>query len=115
MEGRDGSRLAYARPQAAGPGQGVEEIAEAAGREIRYVPVTLEEYAAVAAEQGEPDEFIELLTYLFSEVLDGRNAQVADGIQRALDREPRDFREYARNAAATGVWNGPAVPVTPGR
>jgi hypothetical protein len=24
---------------------------------------------------------------------------------RALRRAPRDFRDYARDAAATGVWN----------
>jgi uncharacterized protein YbjT (DUF2867 family) len=93
--------------------EAVEEIAEAAGREIRYVPITVEDYAAVAAEQGVADEFIELLTYLFSEVLDGRNAHLADGVQRALGREPRDFRDYARDAAATGVWNGSAVPAAP--
>ena len=45
-----------------------------------------------------------LLTYLFTEVLDGRNAKLADGVQRALGREPRDFREYARDAAAAGAW-----------
>ena len=89
--------------------EAVEEIAKAAGREIRYVPVSVEEHAAAAAEQGVPDEVIELLTYLFGEVLDGRNAHLADGVQRALGREPRDFREYARDAAATGVWNGSAV------
>ena len=52
-----------------------------------------------------PGEVIELLTYLFSEVLDGRNAHLADGVRRALGREPRDFADYARDAAATGVWN----------
>ena len=50
---------------------------------------------------------MQLLTYLFSEVLDGRNAHVADGIRRALVREPRAFRDYARNAAASGVWGRP--------
>ena len=83
------------------------EIAKAAGREIRYVPVSVEEYATAAAEQGVPDEVIDLLTYLFSEVLDGRNAHLADGVQRALGREPRDFADYARDAAATGVWDPP--------
>ena len=48
---------------------------------------------------------IELLTRLFDEVLDGRNARLTDGVQRALGREPRDFDEYARDAAASGVWN----------
>ena len=81
------------------------EIAEAAGREIRYVPVSLEEHAAEATEHGVPAEVVELLTYLFSEVVDGRNADTTDGVQRALGREPRDFRDFARDAAASGVWN----------
>ena len=62
------------------------EISEAAGRPIRYVPVSIDEHAAAAAEQGVPAEVIELLTYLFTEVLDGRNAHLADGVQRALGR-----------------------------
>jgi uncharacterized protein YbjT (DUF2867 family) len=92
-------------------GAAVEEIAKAAGREIRYVPVSVEEHAAAAAEHGVPAEVIDLLTYLFSEVLDGRNARLADGVQRALGREPRDFADYARDVAARGVWSAPAVTV----
>ena len=83
----------------------VEEIAQATGREIRYVPASIEDFAAALKEQAVPDEWIELLVYLFEEVLDGRNAHLADGVQRALGREPRDFADYARDAAATGVWN----------
>ncbi len=47
-----------------------------------------------------------LLTDLFTRVLDGRNAHLTDGVRRALGREPRDFADYARDTAATGVWNG---------
>jgi uncharacterized protein YbjT (DUF2867 family) len=82
----------------------VEEIAQATGRELRYVPVSVEDFAYALEEQAVPDEWIELLVYLFQEVLDGRNAHLADGVQRALGREPRDFADYARDAAATGVW-----------
>jgi uncharacterized protein YbjT (DUF2867 family) len=82
----------------------VGEIAKAAGREIRYAPVSIEDFAAGLEEQAVPGEWIELLVYLFEEVLDGRNAHLADGVQRALGREPRDFADYAGNAAATGVW-----------
>ena len=85
--------------------EAIAEIARASGRDIRYVPVSIEEHAAAAAQQGVPGEVIDLLTYLFAEVLDGRNAHVADGVQRALGREPRDFSLYARDAAATGVFN----------
>jgi uncharacterized protein YbjT (DUF2867 family) len=85
--------------------QAVEEIARATGREIRYAPNSISEFAAAAAEQGVPGVYIDLLTYLFGEVLDGRNAHLADGVQRALGREPRDFADFARDAAAAGAWN----------
>jgi uncharacterized protein YbjT (DUF2867 family) len=89
--------------------EAVDEIAKASGREIRYAPVSIEQHAATAAKRGVPPEFVELLTYLFSEVLDGRNTHLADGVQRALGRGPRDFADYARDVAATGVWNASAV------
>ena len=73
------------------------------GREV--VPVSVEEYAAGADEHGVPAEFVGFLTYLFSDVL-GRNAYRTDGVERALGRAPRDFADYAREAAATGAWNG---------
>ncbi len=86
--------------------EAVGEIARAAGREIRFVPICVEEYASVLAEQDVPVEFVTQLTYLFGEVLDGRNAYLTDGVRRALGREPRPFAHYAREAAATGVWDG---------
>jgi uncharacterized protein YbjT (DUF2867 family) len=86
--------------------EALREISAATGREIRYIPVSLEEYAAGAAENGVPPDFVEFLTYLFGEILDGRNASLVGGVQRALGREPRDFSEFAREAAAAGVWNG---------
>jgi uncharacterized protein YbjT (DUF2867 family) len=86
----------------------VAEIAKATGREIRYIPVSLEDYAAGAAEHGVPHEFVGFLTYLFGEVL-GNNPYVTDGVQRALGRPPRDFTDYAAETAATGVWT-PSAP-----
>ena len=85
------------------------EISEATGREVRYTPVTLEQHAAEAAEQGVPPDFVELLTYLFDEVVDGRNAGTTDGVRRALGRDARDFSDYVREAAATGVWDASAL------
>ena len=82
------------------------EIARATGREVRYVPVSVEEYSSMLAEHEVPAEFVALLTYLFTEVLDGRNAHVVDGVRRAHGREPRDFADFARDAAATGIWDG---------
>jgi uncharacterized protein YbjT (DUF2867 family) len=91
--------------------EAVAEIAAATGREIRYEPVSVDEFAADLAAQGVPSDVIDLLTYVFGEVLDGRNAHLTDGVQRAIGREPTDFRDYARKAAATGVWNVPLAEV----
>ena len=85
--------------------QAVGEISRATGREIRFVPVTLEEYESVLAEADVPPEFLSFLSYLFGTVLDGHNASTTDGVRRALGREPKDFADYARHAAATGVWS----------
>jgi hypothetical protein len=51
-----------------------------------------------------PGDIAALLTYLFTEVLDGRNAHLTDGVQRALGRAPRSFRDYSRHTAGTGIW-----------
>jgi uncharacterized protein YbjT (DUF2867 family) len=83
----------------------IEEIGRATGRELSFVPVGIEDYAAVLAKHDVPDDVVWLLRYLFTEVLDGRNAKLADGVQRALGREPRDFSDYVRETATTGVWN----------
>jgi uncharacterized protein YbjT (DUF2867 family) len=84
--------------------QAAAEIGEATGRAVRYVPISLAEHAADAADHGVPPEVIALLDYLFREVLDGRNAGTTEDVERVLGRGPRDFADYAREAAAGGVW-----------
>jgi uncharacterized protein YbjT (DUF2867 family) len=99
-------------PRLLGWAQAVAEIAAAAGRPIRYVPVSLEEYAALLVENQVPADDVKMLTGVFSEiagVLDGRNAYLSDGVQRALGRPPRDFADFVRDAAATGIWSGSAA------
>ena len=89
--------------------EAVGEISWASGREIRYVPVSPEQFAAALADAGMPADEAVVLTDLFSAVLDGRNAYLTDGVHRALGREPQDFKVYAREAAATGVWEAARI------
>ncbi|MEO7911517.1 MAG: NAD(P)H-binding protein [Roseiflexaceae bacterium] len=84
--------------------EAIRQIASATGRDIRYLPISYQEFASALAADGVPADVTALLTYLFTTVLDGRNAHLADGVQRALGREPRDFAAYVRHTAATGVW-----------
>jgi uncharacterized protein YbjT (DUF2867 family) len=84
--------------------EAVAEIAKATGRPMQYIPVSTEQYASALLEAGLPAEVVTPLTEVFAAVLDGRNSRTTDGVRRALGREPRDFVEYAREAAASGVW-----------
>jgi uncharacterized protein YbjT (DUF2867 family) len=85
--------------------EAVAEIARETDRNIRYVPLSHAEFSAALVEQQVPEDAASLLTYLFTTVLDGRNAHLADGIERALGRKGRDFSEYVRDAAAAGAWS----------
>ena len=105
-DGHVGELYELTGPRALTFAEAVAEISAAAGREIAYVPVSIDEFAAEATAQGVPADVVGLLRYLFGEVLDGRNSQTTDGVQRALGRAPKDFGDFARDAAATGVWNG---------
>ncbi|HEY9049101.1 MAG TPA: NAD(P)H-binding protein [Ohtaekwangia sp.] len=84
--------------------EATEEIGKAIGRIIRYEQISLDEYTAMLKNYNVPQEYIRLMTYLFTEVLDGRNQSVKDGVQQALGRKPTDFSEYVRKTAATGIW-----------
>lgn len=84
--------------------EAVAEIAKVSGREIAFIPLAHEDYLAALADADLPPEVAWLVGYLFGEVLDGRNAHLSDGVQRALGRAPKDFTDYARDAAARGAW-----------
>ena len=89
--------------------EAVGEIARAMGREIAFERQTPEAFKVELGSVGLPPDVVWLMDYLFTTVLDGRNAHVGDGVERALGRPPRSFRDYARSAAAAGAW-GP-IPV----
>lgn len=85
------------------------EISEKTGRDVRYVPVTGDEFASILRAEGLPDDVAAGITDLFTQVLDGRGAYLSDGVQQALGRPPRDFADYVRETAGSGAWGAPVV------
>ena len=88
--------------------EAVAVIASAAGRDVRFRSVPAAGYAAALRGAGVPAEVVDLLLYLFSEVLDGRSSEPTGDVARVLGRPARRFADYARETAATGVWDGGA-------
>jgi len=81
------------------------ELSRATRRDIAYVPVPHDAFVKGVADSGAPQDVVWMLDYLFATVLDGRNAYLTDGVQRALGRPPKDFAEFANEIAATGLWS----------
>ncbi|MEQ8718116.1 MAG: NAD(P)H-binding protein [Acidimicrobiales bacterium] len=86
------------------------ELSAVLGHEVRRVPLSTAEFTAELIAAGFPEGEAVPIAELFAEVLDGRNSHLTDGVMQALGREPRDFADYARDAAATGVWDRAGVP-----
>ncbi|MEM0967976.1 MAG: NmrA family NAD(P)-binding protein [Verrucomicrobiota bacterium] len=77
---------------------------EVTGRELNVVDVSREEFVAGLEAAQLPTDLVQLVDYLFNEVLDGRNSSLGDGVQRALGRPPRDFRSFLQKAHLSGAF-----------
>lgn len=106
--GHDGEVYEVTGPRLLTLAEVAAEISLASGRDIAFVPVPHDAFVAEVAASGAPEEVVWMLDYLFATVLDGRNAYLTDGVQRALGRSSKDFADYAREIAATGVWKAVA-------
>jgi uncharacterized protein YbjT (DUF2867 family) len=104
-DGHAGQLYEVTGPELLTFGEAVARIAVATGREIAFQPVPMSVWTADMERFGVPPEVVQLLGYLFTEVLDGRNESVADGVGRGLGRPARSFTDFARRAAAAGAWD----------
>ena len=84
----------------------VEIIAEAAQRPIQFVPISIDEFKDGMRRAGLPDSYVWLFGYLFEEVLGNPdNQEVSNDVAKVLGRPAKDFETYAKQAAATGIWD----------
>lgn len=85
--------------------EAAQEISAACSRDVQFIQVPRADFNQAITDSGAPADIAWLLNYLFETVLDGRNASLSDGVQRALGREPADFLDFTRRIAARGNWN----------
>jgi uncharacterized protein YbjT (DUF2867 family) len=103
-QGHAGRLYDLTGPQLLNFAEAAREISQASGRPLGYQPLSLEHFHAGMEQEAGP-EFARMLTDLFAEVFDGRNATLGDGVQQALGRAPRDFTRFCMESAARGVWS----------
>ncbi|GIT93262.1 NmrA family transcriptional regulator [Jannaschia pagri] len=102
-DGHLGERYEVTGPRLMTFAEMAEVLSDTLDRPIRHVPISFEDFHANVAAAG--DDFVaDVFTKIARETLDGRNAYVTDGVERALGRGPRDFIEFAHDAASRGAW-----------
>lgn len=103
-DGHIGERYEVTGPRLMTFAEMAEVLSTTLGRHIQHVPISFEDFHANVAASG-GDFVAEVFTQIARETLDGRNAQTADGVERALGRKPRDFAEFAQTAMAADAWS----------
>lgn len=107
QEGHAGKRYELTGPRLFTFAEAVEAIARATGRDIPFQEISVEDFISGLEAEEVPQPFIVLLEELFTQVFDGRNEYLSNGVEDVLGRPPRDFSSYLGVTVATGVWNTP--------
>ncbi|MFQ6146328.1 NAD(P)H-binding protein [Streptomyces seoulensis] len=85
--------------------EAAEEISRASGRTVRYVPVAHDDYVAELVSYDVPADYAAFVADLVGQIRENLNSTPTDTVERVLGRPPRDFTDFVREAAASGVWN----------
>ena len=103
-ESYTGQVLALSGPRPLTMTEVADALSTATGRPITYVDLDPEKHVAELIEQGLTPEDAEAVRDLFAVIRNHRSEYVSDGVQQVLGRPPRDFADWARETATTGVW-----------
>jgi uncharacterized protein YbjT (DUF2867 family) len=102
-DGHNGQLYEVTGPRLLSFAEIADALSAAMGATVRYQPISLEAFHAEMQGIG-GDLIADVFTGICRETLDGRNARLGDGVQRALGRQPRDFVDFCRATAASGAW-----------
>lgn len=104
-ERHTGQTYALSGPRTLTLAQAAAEIAAASGRPVEYVDLEPDQHVAELVEYGVPMEDAKAVRDLFAVIRSHRSEYVSEGVQQVLGRAPRDFGDWARATAKTGVWS----------
>ncbi|TQV72911.1 NmrA family transcriptional regulator [Aliikangiella marina] len=74
------------------------------GKPVKTTFLPINEYLATLRQAGVSEQEIELIAFLYTDLLDGRNANITHDVKRTLGREARTFSEYIQATQISGIW-----------
>jgi uncharacterized protein YbjT (DUF2867 family) len=82
----------------------VDEISKQLNKEIKFTSVSIDDYLNILKEQNVPKDYQWLLNELFTVVFDGRNSNLAYGVEEATGTKPTKFSDYVTKTIEGGYW-----------
>ncbi|MGP3962144.1 NmrA family NAD(P)-binding protein [Nonomuraea sp. 3N208] len=104
-DGHAGQTHVLTGPEALTYAQVVRILGEAAGRELRYTALDLDEHIEGLRAAGLDERSVAWQRGLFQLIRDGRNAVMTDTVERVTGHPARSLEAYAHEHAAT--WRTP--------
>lgn len=100
-DGHDGALYEVTGPELLSFAQVASRFSMLLNRPVRFTQISAQAFEEQLSQAGVEQGAIEMLRYLFSEVLDGRNAHTTSDVERALGRPATSFNTFVlRNLAA---------------
>ncbi|TDE49905.1 NmrA family protein [Nonomuraea mesophila] len=103
-ERHTGETYSLSGPRALTLAQVTAELSAVTGRPIGYAALEPEEFVIEMVGQGASQVEAEAVRDLLAVIRNHRSGHLSDGVRQVLGREPRDFTDWARTTARTGVW-----------
>lgn len=88
-------------PRALSFGEAAAVLSPHVGREVHHVDLPVEEWMTGAVSNGLPADYAQRLGALFTLIRAGHDAQLSDGVQRALGRPGTSFEDWASREAGS--------------
>jgi NAD(P)H dehydrogenase (quinone) len=96
-DGHDGATYEMTGPESLTMYEAAEQVAQAAGRPVTYVPETLEEARASRAPSGAPDWEIEGWVTSYASIAAGELERISPDVERLTGRAPISLAQFLRD------------------
>lgn len=103
--GHEGKTYALNGPEALSYNDVAAELSKALGRVISHINIPPADLKGAMLKEGMPEVIADRLMDLERYFREGKADRTTSDMKQVTGREPRSFADYARETAATGVWD----------
>jgi uncharacterized protein YbjT (DUF2867 family) len=103
--GHEGKAYKLNGPEAFTYDQLAAKVSDALGRQVKHINIPPADLKGAMLAEGMPEVLADRLMDLERYYREGKADRNTSDIQQVTGREPRTFEDYARETAATGVWD----------